>query len=366
MLERILRFSLRHRIGVLCAALALAVLGVWSYQHLAIDAVPDITNVQVQVNTEAPGFTPLEVEQRITVPLETAMAGLARLDYTRSLSRYGLSQVTVVFEDGTDIYFARQQVAERLQSVRSALPPGIEPQIGPAATGLGEIFMYTVSARPGAVNEEGQPVTATDLRIAQDWIVRPQLLRVRGVADVNTVGGYQKQYLIEPLPAQLLAYGVNLADIVNALERNNANRGAGYIERFGQQMLLRVPGQVGSGGQALEDLERIVVKNLDGTPIRIGDVARVTTGSELRTGAATQDGREVVLGTVLMRVGENSRAVARPMPDAAPVMIAVLPRSCPFTLVLPNLGPHATCGGRPSLRSDHVRRPCPGPPAEFR
>ena len=190
MLERILHFSLRHRFAMLVAALAIAALGIWSYQQLPIDAVPDITNVQVQVNTEAPGYTPLEAEQRITVPLENAMAGLAGLDYTRSLSRYGLSQVTIVFEDGTDVYFARQQVAERLQAVRGVMPRSVEPQIGPAATGLGEIFMYTVDAKPGATNSAGEPLTATDLRLAQDWIVRPQLLRVRGVADVNTVGGY--------------------------------------------------------------------------------------------------------------------------------------------------------------------------------
>jgi len=310
MLERILQFSLRHRFGVLFIALGLAALGIWSYQQLPIDAVPDITNVQVQVNTEAPGFTPLEAEQRITVPLENAMAGLAGLDYTRSLSRYGLSQVTVVFQDGTDIYFARQQVAERLQAVRGAMPRGVEPQMGPAATGLGEIFMYTVDAKPGARNDDGGPLTATDLRMAQDWIVRPQLLRVAGVADVNTVGGYQKQYLVQPQPSQLLAYGLTLSDVVDALERNNANRGAGYIERFGQQMLLRVPGQVTSGDEAISDLKRIVVKTVSGAPIRVGDIATVTTGSELRTGAATQNGHEVVLGTVLMRVGENSRIVA--------------------------------------------------------
>jgi cobalt-zinc-cadmium resistance protein CzcA len=219
MLAGILRFTLRYPHAVLLAAMALALLGIWSYQRLPIDAVPDITNVQVQINTQAPGFTPLEAEQRITFPLETAMAGLAQLDYTRSLSRYGLSQVTVVFKDGTDLYFARQQVAERLQSTRSVLPPGIEPQMGPAATGLGEIFLYTVDALPGATNEKGEPLTATGLRLAQDWIVRPQLLRVTGVADVSTVGGYQKQFVVQPQPSQLLAYGITLADLARALAR---------------------------------------------------------------------------------------------------------------------------------------------------
>ena len=325
MLDRILSFSLHQRVAIILAALAVAVLGIWSFQWLSIDAVPDITNVQVQINTEAGGYTPLEAEQRITVPLETAMAGLARLDYTRSLSRYGLSQVTVVFKDGTDLYFARQQVAERLQSARGRLPPGVDPQMGPAATGLGEIFMYTVESAPGARGASGAPVTATDLRLAQDWIVRPQLLRVGGVADVNTVGGYQKQYLVQPSPATLLAYGISLAELVEALERNNANRGAGYIERFGQQMLLRLPGQVGAGDAAIEDLRRIVVKTAGGAPVRVGDVAVVTVGSELRTGAATQNGREVVLGTVLMRVGENSRAVAQAVAARLEQINATLP-----------------------------------------
>jgi cobalt-zinc-cadmium resistance protein CzcA len=311
MLERILRVAIYQRVPLLIAVFAISLFGFWSYQQLPIDAVPDITNVQVQINTEAAGYTPLEAEQRITTPLETAMAGLAHLEYTRSLSRYGLSQVTVIFEDGTDPYFARQQVAERLQTVSSALPAGIEPRMGPAATGLGEIFMYTVDAEPGAHNPDGTPVTATDLRIAQDWIVRPQLLRVSGVADVNTIGGYERQYLVQPDPQRLLAYGVALDELVQSLERNNSNAGAGYIERFGQQVLLRVPGQVEAGEETLADLRNIVIKTLGDAPIRVGDVATVGTGPELRTGAATQDGHEVVLGTVLMRVGENSRTVAK-------------------------------------------------------
>ncbi len=325
MLEQWVRAVLRFRVAVLGATIAAALLGIWSYQRLSIDAVPDITNVQVQVNTDAPGYTPLEAEQRITVPLETAMAGLARLDYTRSLSRYGLSQVTVVFEDDTDLYFARQQVAERLLAARSLLPPGLEPQMGPAATGLGEIFMYTVDALEGTANEHGEALTAMDLRLAQDWIVRPQLLRIPGVADVNTIGGYQKQYLVQPQPSRLLAYGVSLDELVMALARNNANRGAGYIEKNGRQMLLRVPGQVGAGDDAIAELARIVVKRVDGAPIAVGDVATVVIGSELRTGAATQNGHEVVLGTVLMRIGENSRAVSRAVAEKLEAVNATLP-----------------------------------------
>ncbi|MBY0274070.1 CusA/CzcA family heavy metal efflux RND transporter, partial [Candidatus Binatia bacterium] len=307
MLERILRFSIRQRWLVLLATTVLAGLGVVAFQRLPIDAVPDITNVQVQINTEVPGFSPLEVEQRITFPIETALAGLPRLDHTRSLSRYGLSQVTVVFHDGTSIWFARQLVAERLQEVKGKLPPGIEPEMGPIATGLGEIFMYTVEAEDGARDPGGRPYDASDLRTIQDWIIKPQLRTVPGVTDVNTVGGYVKQYLVAPWPERLLAYELTFDEVLAALEANNANVGAGYVERNGEQLLIRVPGQV----RDLADIGDIVVATRDGVPIHVRDVADVSFGKELRTGAATQDGAEVVLGTVFMLVGENSREVAR-------------------------------------------------------
>jgi len=292
---------------MLLATLAVGALGIWSFTKLPIDATPDITNVQVQINTEAPGYSPLESEQRVTFPIETALAGLAKLEYTRSLSRYGLSQVTVVFEDGTDIYFARQQVAERLQQAKSQLPPGLEPELGPVATGLGEIYMYTVEAAPGATRPDGKAWTPTDLRTLQDWVVRPQLRNTPGVTEVNTIGGFSRQIHITPSPAKLVAYGFTLQDVVDAVARNNQNIGAGYIERNGQQYLVRVPGQVAD----LEALRRIVLDRRDGVPIRVGDVAEVGEGPELRTGAATQNGEEVVLGTVFMLVGENSRAVAK-------------------------------------------------------
>jgi cobalt-zinc-cadmium resistance protein CzcA len=307
LLDRWVRFSIAHRWLMLLLTLALSALGAWSFTQLPIDATPDITNVQVQINTEAPGYTPLESEQRVTFPIETALAGLPRLAYTRSLSRYGLSQVTVVFEDGTDIYFARQQVAERLQQLRARLPEGIEPTMGPIATGLGEIFMYTVEAAPGALRADGQAWTPTDLRTLQDWVVRPQLRSVPGVTEVNTIGGYARQVHVTPDPARLVAYGFSLQDLVAALTANNQNLGAGYIERSGQQYLVRVPGQVAS----VEALGGIVLDRRDGVPIRVRDVAVVGEGEELRTGAATQDGREVVLGTVFMLIGENSRAVAQ-------------------------------------------------------
>lgn len=306
-LDRILRFAIAHRGLMLVFTLALIAVGAWSFTRLPIDATPDITNVQVQINTETPGYSPLESEQRATFAIENALAGLPGLDYTRSISRYGLSQVTVVFKDGTDLYFARQRVAERLQQVKSQLPVGLEPEMGPIATGMGEIFMYTVEARPDARRPDGAPWTATDLRTLQDWVVRPQLRNTPGVTEVNTIGGYARQIHITPEPAKLVALGFTLHDIVAAVAANNRNVGAGYIERNGQQFLVRAPGQVAD----LDAIRDIVLDRREGVPIRVRDVAEVGEGPELRNGAATQNGREVVLGTVFMLIGSNSREVAR-------------------------------------------------------
>ena len=306
MLEFIVKLSLSRRGLVFFAVLLLITLGAWNFTRLPIDAVPDITNVQVVVNTEAPGYTPLEVEQRVTFTLENAMAGIPQLVYTRSASRYGLSQITIVFEEDTDIYFARQQVGERMNAAKSSLPADLEPALGPIATGLGEIFMFTVDAEPGAVNADGSAVTPTDLRSVHDWIIRPQLLRVPGVVEVNPIGGFKKEILVAPEPEKLLAYGLTYSDITLALERNNANRGAGFIEHNGAQWLMRVPGQLND----IEELGAIVVSDTDGVPIRVRDIASVGLGRELRSGAATQDGHEVVMSTVFMLVGENSREVA--------------------------------------------------------
>ena len=307
MLERLIGLSIRHRWLTLVLTAALVALGVWSYRHLSIDATPDITNVQVQINTQAPGYSPLEAEQRVTFAIETAMAGLPKLDYSRSLSRYGLSQVTVVFKDGTDLYFARQQVAERLQQIASQLPDGLDPEMGPISTGLGEIFMYTVEAEPNARKPDGTPYTATDLRTLQDWVIRPQLRTTPGVTEVNTIGGFERQIHITPDPAQLVALGFTLNDVVAAVMRNNQNIGAGYIERNGQQFLVRVPGQLAN----LEAIGNIVLDRRDGVPIRVRDVASVGEGKELRTGAATQNGHEVVVGTAFMLFGANSREVSQ-------------------------------------------------------
>tara|TARA_R110002110_G_scaffold147129_2_gene337536 strand:+ start:241821 stop:244934 length:3114 start_codon:yes stop_codon:yes gene_type:complete len=306
MLEAIVRLSIARRGIVLLLVVGLIGLGIWNFNRLPIDAVPDITNVQVTINSAAPGFTPLEAEQRITFPVETAMAGLPRLDSTRSVSRYGLSQVTVIFEEGTDIYFARQQVSERLATIRGELPANIDPELGPIATGLGEIFMFTVDAEPGATNENGSLVSPMDLRTVHDWIIRPQLLRVPGVVEINPVGGYKKEIQVLFNPSLLLSYGLDHEDLVNALESNNENRGTGFIEYNGSQWLMRVSGQV----QALEEIANIPIATVNGLPVRVSDVARLELGETLRSGAATQDGHEVVMSTVFMLIGENSREVA--------------------------------------------------------
>ncbi|WP_024693630.1 CusA/CzcA family heavy metal efflux RND transporter [Pseudomonas syringae] len=307
MFERLTQFAIEQRIVVMLAVLLMAGLGIASYQKLPIDAVPDITNVQVQINTSAPGFSPLETEQRITFAIETNMAGLPGLQQTRSLSRSGLSQVTVIFEDGTDLFFARQLVNERLQIAKDQLPEGVDAMMGPISTGLGEIFLWTVEAREGALKEDGTPYTPTDLRVIQDWIIKPQLRNVPGVAEINTIGGFARQYQIAPDPKKLAAYKLTLNDLVAALERNNANVGAGYIERGGEQLLIRAPGQLGT----VDDIANIVIANVQGTPIRISSVAEVGIGKEMRSGAATENGREVVLGTVFMLIGENSRTVSQ-------------------------------------------------------
>lgn len=306
MLESIIHFSLQRRTLVLSLVLAVCALGLWNFNRLPIDAVPDITNVQVVINTEAPGYTPLEVEQRVSFALENSMSGLKGLKYTRSLSRYGLSQITLVFNDGTDIYFARQQITERLLSAADELPAGLTPTLGPVATGLGEIFMFTVDAEPGATNADGSTVTPTDLRSVHDWIIRPQLLRVPGVVEVNPIGGYKREILVALDPQKLLALKLNQEQVITALERSNNNRGAGFIEHSGAQWLIRVPGQA----QTLADIENTLLYQQDGVPIRIKDVANVEEGLELRSGAASQNGREVVMSTVFMLIGENSRTVA--------------------------------------------------------
>ncbi|MFL0809221.1 MAG: CusA/CzcA family heavy metal efflux RND transporter [Agarilytica sp.] len=306
MIDSILRLSIERRYLFLSLIFVIVGIGIWNYQKLPIDAVPDITNVQVQINTSAPGYSPLEAEQRITYPVETALAGLPKLSYTRSLSRYGLSQVTVVFEEDTDIYFARNLINARLGAIKSVLPSGMEPEMGPISTGLGEIFMYTVQASDNARMANGEPYTATALREIQDWIIKPQLAQVKGVIEVNSIGGFNKQYHVMPDPKKLLYYKISIEDLVLALQSNNDNRGAGYIERNGQQLLVRSPGQLSN----VDDIGNVIITEHEQIPIKIQDVAEVAIGKELRTGAATRDGKETVLGTAMMLIGANSRTVA--------------------------------------------------------
>ncbi|TRY33975.1 efflux RND transporter permease subunit [Aliiglaciecola sp. M165] len=306
MIAAILKLSIERRGIMLLMALFIVFLGMWSYQKLPIDAVPDITNVQVQINTQASGYSPLETEQRITFIVETALAGLPKLSYTRSLSRYGLSQVTAVFEEGTDLFFARNLINERLGVIKSQLPDEVEPEMGPIATGLGEIYMYTLRALPSAIQKNGNPYDAMALRELHDWVVKPQLALVKGITEVNAIGGYKKQFHINPDPQKLLHFNLSIDQLLSAIERNNTNRGAGYVEKDGQQILVRSQGQL----NGISDIENVVVTAENTVPIKIKDVANVAIGKELRTGAATQEGVETVLGTAMMLVGENSRAVA--------------------------------------------------------
>ena len=307
MIESILRLSIERRGLVLMLIFLVIGMGIFSYQKLPIDAVPDITNVQVQINTQAPGYSPLETEQRITFVVETALAGLPDLSYTRSLSRYGLSQVTAVFDEGTDLYFARNLINTRLGAIKSQLPQGLEPEMGPIATGLGEIYMYTLRAEQSAMQKNGKPYDAMALREIHDWIVKPQLALVKGITEVNAIGGYVKQYHVNPDPQKMLNFDIGLTDIHLALQRNNANQGAGFVERNGQQILVRSQGQL----QTLSDIENVVIKRINTIPVAVKDIGNVSIGKELRTGAATQEGQETVLGTAMMLVGENSRAVAQ-------------------------------------------------------
>ena len=325
MFDQILRVSIHKGWFVLTGVIMMVMLGVYSSQKLPIDAVPDITNVQVQINTQAVGYSPMEAEQRVTFPIERVMAGLPNLEYTRSISRYGLSQVTVIFKDGTDIYFARQLVNQRIQEAKDMLPAGIAPTMGPISTGLGEIFMYTVKAEEGAKKPDGTTYTLTDLREIQDWIIKPQLRTVKGVTEVNSIGGFVKQFHVTPYPEKLISFGLTLHDIVVALQRNNLNVGAGYIEKSGEQLLVRAPGQVVN----LDEIREIILSSYQGVPVRIKNVSDVLIGKELRNGAATQNGEEVVLGTVHMLIGENSRTVS----EAAAKKMVEINRSLPANVV---------------------------------
>ena len=352
MISRLLTFSVQQRWLVVLLTLGAAVYGVFSLQKLPIDAVPDITNNQVQINTVAPSLSPIDVEKQITFPIETALAGIPGLDYTRSLSRNGFSQVTAVFSESTDNYFARQQVGERLRQAEENLPEGVTPKLGPISTGLGEIYMWTVKyAPPKPGNEEvgkpgfqpdgsyltpeGQSLTtevarAAYLRTVQDWIIRPQMITVPGVAGIDVIGGFEKQYLVEPDPARLTALNVSFSDVAQALERNNLNRGAGYIERNGEGYAVLSTGRLASA----EQISNVVVATREGIAVRIKDVAKVGIGREVRTGSASENGKEVVVGTAMMLIGGNSRAVSAAVDAKMKEIRASLPEGIAVQTVL--------------------------------
>jgi heavy metal efflux system protein len=329
LIERIVEFSVRRRWFVLLVVLAAVLSGVWSLTRLPIDAVPDVTNVQVQVNAVAPALTPLEIEKQVTVALETALAGIPGMETTRSFSRNGFAQITVVFADRTNIYFARQMVAERINDAKSLLPPNVDVRLGPISTGLGEIYWWAVEyEKPGAKApvRDGQPGWQSDgsyltpegerladdfnrtvyLRTVQDWIIRPQMRSVRGVAGADAIGGFVKQFQVQPDPQKLIGLGITLDQIITAIEKNNASRGANYIEQNGEGLVVRAAGRV----ENVDDIAQIVVSTRGGVPVRVRDVADVVIGKELRPGSASSNGHEIVLGTALMLVGENSRTVA--------------------------------------------------------
>lgn len=305
--ERIIQFSIQNAIWVVLFFCTWIAVGVYSYTKLPIDAVPDITNTQVQINTQANGFTALEVEQRITYSIENAMAGIPDLELTRSISRYGLSQVTIIFKDGTDIYWARQQINQRLQEIQSDLPAQVTPTMSPVSTGLGEIYQWVLKADPEVKKPDGSAYSAMDLREIQDWIVRPQLQRVKGIAEVNSIGGFEKTYVVSPDLSRMQQLNINLDQLQQALSENNENRGAGFLEENGQQLTVRVPGTLNS----LSDIENTLITSPNGNPIRVADIAQVSIGHDLRTGGATYNGQETVLGIAMMAMGENSRTVSQ-------------------------------------------------------
>lgn len=307
MLNSVIRHSVENRFLVVFAFVFVAIIGLYNFQHLPIDAVPDITNVQVQINTNSEGLSTLQVEKQITFPIETAMSGLPKLEQIRSISRFGFSQVTIVLEDGTDIYWARQLVSERLQQAREAIPSELgNPTLGPISSGLGEIFMWTLKATEEARKEDGTRYNLTDLRTFQDWIIKPQLLTVKGVTEINSIGGYEKQIHIEPYPEKLLSYHLTFQDVLKALKRNNAFAGGGYIEHRGEQYVIQASGLI----TEVETINSIPLRSINGFPIYIKDIADVHFGNELRSGAATLNGKEAVIGTAMMLIGENSRAVS--------------------------------------------------------
>lgn len=338
MIAKTLHFSLSHRVLVVLLTIVVSIYGLFSLSKLPIDAVPDITNNQVAINVQVPALSPFEVEKQVTYPVETAMAGIPGLSYTRSLSRNGFAQIVIIFDEDVDIFFARAQVNERLAQAKETLPEGAEPRMGAISTGLGEIYMWTVEyENPDTdfTTPEGR-VLKTDfekamyLRTIQDWIIRPQLKTVTGVAEVDAIGGYAQQYHVQPDPQKLASLGLNFSDIINALEQNNASTGAGFLEQNGEAYVVRADGRI----SALEDIGKVVIASRNSTPIHIDDVANVEYGKELRTGSASENGREVVVGTAMMLKGANSRIVARAVDEKLTQIQKSLPEGIKAKTVL--------------------------------
>ena len=340
----ILDVAVRFRWAIIVLTIFAAIYGAFNLLRLPIDAVPDITNTQVQINTSAAALSPSQVETQVTFPIETGLAGIEGLEMTRSISRNGFSQVTAIFEEGTDIYFARQQVNERLAPIGASLPEGAEPTMGPISTGLGEVLMYTIEyEHPGGkgattggqtgwqrdgsfITERGdrlesEVAKAAYLRTVQDWVVAPLMRSIDGVAGVDSIGGFEKQFLVQPDPARLTGYGLSFDSLINALEAANLAAGANFVDRADEALLVRVDARLGG----IADIEEAVVATREGVPIRIGDVANVEIGGDLRTGAASLNGDEAVVGTVLMRSGENSRTVSAQAADRLEEVRASLP-----------------------------------------
>ncbi len=354
MIANLMALSVRARWAVVALFIAIAALGLWQLTKLPIDAVPDITNNQVQINTVERGLSPIEIEKRVTFPIETALAGIPGLETTRSLSRNGFSQVTAIFTDSTDLYFARQQVSERIAQARDSLPGDVQPQIGPVTTGLGEVFMYAVDfthpGGKGARIEDGKPGWQRDgsfltpegdrltddvsrsayLRTVQDWIIRPQLRTVQGVAGIDSIGGFEKTYVVEPDPTKLSTYGVSYSELAKALEAANLAVGANYFNRGGEAFLVRADARIGNLGEIAD----AIIATRGGVPVAVKDVATVRIGGDLRTGAASMNGHEVVVGTALMLIGENSRVVARNVAERVAAVSKSLPPGIKVTPTL--------------------------------
>ncbi len=331
MIERVLRFSIHHPLAIILFTLVITGFGIYSFSRLPIDAVPDITNNQVQINTSLPGFSPVQMERQVTYVIETGLAGIPGLQMTRSLTRNGFSQVTAIFDDDVNIYFARQQINERLNEIKENIPDGAEPTMGPISTGLGEVYMWTVDYKhpegKGAEIKEGFPGWQQDgsyltpegqflktdlekssyLRTVQDWIIKPQLKGVKGVAGIDSIGGYVRKYHVEPNLERMIALGLSFNDIISSIEKNNTSVGPGYIEKKGESLLIKSDERL----DAPKQIETIVLASREGIPIRVRDVAEVSIGRELRTGSASENGHEAVVGTALMLIGSNSRTVSQ-------------------------------------------------------